>query len=161
MSNLVSIFRRTWPLSCWSITVIPSSMTISSSLLIFWEDPYYQPAPPLSEEGLYLRPVLPIRGESISLTCSSFLKKVHIFDLFFLSEEILYHRPVSPFREGSISSTYFSFSRRVLLSLQETPLGCSSRMLGNLTVFNGFSKSIKSDDLQDLIHSRHAYNPIT
>ena len=43
-----------------------------------------------------------------------------------------------------------------LLSLQETPLGCSSRMPGNLNIFNGFSKWIKSDDLQDLTLPRHA-----
>ena len=79
MSNLVRIFRCTWPLSCWSLTVIPSSMSVSSSLSLSWEDPYYQPAPPLFEEGSCLRPVLPFRGESISSTFSSFSKKVHIF----------------------------------------------------------------------------------
>ena len=50
-----------------------------SSLPIFWGDPYYQSSPPLFEDGLCLRPVLPFRGESISLTCSSFPKRVHIF----------------------------------------------------------------------------------
>ena len=43
-----------------------------------------------------------------------------------------------------------------LLSLQETPLGCSSRIPGNLNVFNGFSKCIKSCDLKDLTHSKNA-----
>ena len=43
-----------------------------------------------------------------------------------------------------------------VLSLQEIPLGCSSRMPGNLNVFNGFSKCIKLDDLQDLTLPRHA-----
>ena len=46
-----------------------------------------------------------------------------------------------------------------LLSLQETPLGCSSRMPGNL-MFLWFSKWIKSGDLQDLTPSRHAWNSI-
>ena len=43
-----------------------------------------------------------------------------------------------------------------LLSLQETPLGYSLRMPGNLNVFNGFSEWIKQDDLKELTHSRHA-----
>ena len=43
-----------------------------------------------------------------------------------------------------------------LLSLQENPLGCSSRMPGNLNVFNVFSEWINSDDLKDLTHSIHA-----
>ena len=43
-----------------------------------------------------------------------------------------------------------------LLALRETPLGCNSRMPGNLNVFNGFSKWIKLDDLQDLTLPKHA-----
>ena len=113
MSDLDSIFKRTWPLSYWSTTTIPSSMTVSSSFLLSRDDPHHQPAPPLSEEGSYLRLVLPFRGESISSTCSSFPKRVHIFDLFFLSKESLYLWLVLPFRRESISSTCFSFPRRV------------------------------------------------
>ena len=79
MSNIFSIFRHNWPLSCWSITIIPSSMSVSSSLPLSWEDPYYQLALPLSEEGSCLRHVLPFRGESIYSNCSSFSNKVHIF----------------------------------------------------------------------------------
>ena len=79
MSYLVNIFKRISPLSYWRITVIPSSMSVLSSLPLSWEDPHYQPTPPLSEGGSCLRPVLPFRGESISSTCSSFPKKVHIF----------------------------------------------------------------------------------
>ena len=37
----------------------------------------------------------------------------------------------------------------VLLSLQETPLGCSSRIPSNINIFN-------SDELKELTHSRHA-----
>ena len=47
-----------------------------------------------------------------------------------------------------------------VLSLQETPLGCSSRMPGNLQCFWCFLKWIKSSDLYDLPLSRHALNSI-
>ena len=43
-----------------------------------------------------------------------------------------------------------------LLSLQETPLGCSSRMPGNLQCFWGFLIWIKSGDLYDLPLLGHA-----
>ena len=61
---------------------------------------------------------------------------------------------MSSLREAKLQSPLPSNSAN-LLSLQET-LGCSSRMPGNLNVFNGFSKWIKSDDLKDLTCSRHA-----
>ena len=54
VSDIVSIFNRTWPISYWRFISIPSSMTLLSSLPLSWEDPYHQLAPPFSTEGSYL-----------------------------------------------------------------------------------------------------------
>ena len=87
-------------------------MTVSSSLPLSREDLYHQPAPPLSEEGSYLQLVLPFRGESISSTCSSFPKRVHIFDLFFLFKENLYHHHYSSLWGKFVSSSLFLLARK-------------------------------------------------
>ena len=107
LSDLINIFKCTWHISCWSITVIPSLMSVSSSLPIFWEDHIINlfPLCPrrfhafhlffLSEESPYLRLVPPLQIRSISSTCSSFPKRVHIFDLFLLSKKGPYIHPSS------------------------------------------------------------------
>ena len=100
MTSLVNIFSRTLPLSWWSVTVIPLSMSVSSSLPIFWEDPYYQLAPHFFEEGSYLQPVLSFWGESISSTCSSFSKRVHIFIIASCKESLYYHHYSSLWRKS-------------------------------------------------------------
>ena len=52
-------------ISYWSITIIPSSMSVSSSLPLSREDPYYQTTLHLSKEGSCLRPSIPFRRRSI------------------------------------------------------------------------------------------------
>ena len=81
MLNLVSIFRHTWPLSYWSFTIIRHR----------WQSYHHSPF----FERIHIINLLPL--------C---LRRVHIFDLFFLSEESPCIRLVPPFRRGSISSSF-------------------------------------------------------
>ena len=101
MSDLVSIFRRTWHLSYWSFIVIPFSMASY----------HHSPFP----RRIHIINQLPL--------CP---RRVHIFDLFFLSEEIPYLRLVPPFQRESISLS-FLLARKVCSLITVPP--CEESLL--------------------------------